>query len=177
MGKMDISEVDMDEIYQVSISTAMAFGLSKEQCPKNWEEFEEYYWFWMMNSDHIVVSNDCSRWCKVFFMCNNWYRKATNYGLACYTAMIFPKTVHNKFSDFDSDLLPNGKMQYLYGLFWLGLSRGVYHLLPKSVRQLNHFMDMKQRVHGTHYYNSFQRFAKFCSAIVANHIVHSFIQG
>ena len=73
---MDISEVDMDEIYQVSISTAMAFGLSKEQCPKNWEEFEEYYWFWMMNSDHIVVSNDCSRWCKVFFMC------------------IFPKTVH-----------------------------------------------------------------------------------
>ena len=33
MGKMDISEVDMDEIYSVSLNTAMAFGLSKEQCP------------------------------------------------------------------------------------------------------------------------------------------------
>ena len=160
-----------------SANTAMAFGLSKDQIPKTAEEFEEYYWSKMMESEHIVISRDCSKWSKVFFMANHWYRRPTNYALKCYTAMLFPESVRRKFNEYDPTLLPDDRMSYFYGLLWLGLSRGVYALLPESVRLLNDYMAMKERMEGSHHWNAAQRMMKAMSGYAAQHIVASFIEG
>eukprot|EP01084_Bolivina_argentea_P248085 414978_1 len=176
----DLSKEQIDfynECYKSAVNTAMAFGLNKNQIPSTIEEFEEDYWFNMMESKHIEISKDCSRWCKVFFMANNWYSKPTIYALKCYTTIIFPESVRNKFNKYDPNLLPFNNFIYFYGILWLGLSRSVYILLPKSVRLLNDYMEFKERINGENHYNKFQKFMKMISGHIANLIVYSFIEG
>eukprot|EP01084_Bolivina_argentea_P030418 56379_1 len=155
----------------------MAFGLSKDQIPKTIEEFEEFYFYDMIESGHIVVTKDCARWCKVFFMCNNWYREPINYALKCYTSLLMPESVRDKFNKFDATLLPNDNFSYLYGISWLGLSRGVYMLFPTSFRYLNDYMRLKERIHGKNHYNVFEKLMKTLSGYAANHVVYSFLEG
>ena len=166
----------IEEGYKLTMNTAMAFGLRKDQVPPTYEEFEEYYFYHMMQSDHIVVCNDCAKWCNVFFMANTWYMKPLLVALHCYTALLFPKIVREKFNKFDKNLLPLNGWRYIYGLLWMGLSRGVYRLLPLRFRYLNNYINLRQRADGKRL-NVLERLMKLVSGYAADHVVRSFIEG
>merc|ERR1719242_2499069 len=83
----------IEEMYTLSKNTALAFGLRHDQLPATYTEFEEYFYYHMIHSEHIVVCRDCSNWCRVFFMSNHWWMKPIILAMECYTAMMLPGAV------------------------------------------------------------------------------------
>ena len=166
----------IEEMYTLSKNTALAFGLRQDQLPLTYSEFEEYYHYHMMQSEHIVVCRDCGNWCRVFFMANQWCMKPVILAMECLTAMMLPRAVRDKFNRYDAGLLYVNIWRYWYGLFWLGLSRAIYSLLPRSVRYLNHFSDLQKRMgHGTD--NALCDCLRNISKHAANKIVEIFLEG
>lgn len=166
----------IEQCYKLSINTAKAFGLRQDQVPPNYELFEEYYYYHMMQSNHIIICNACANWCKVFFIANKWYMKPLIFALQCYTALLFPKIIRNKFNKFDNNLLPLSRFRYFYGLLWLALSRCIYTLLPLQFRYLNDYINMRQRI-DQNKSNLSQSIMKTLSGYCANHVVNSFLEG